>query len=196
MNYFIGLDIGTTAVKGILVSSEGKVIAETKKATKLIYPKERFIEFNPEKHYKTVCSVISKLASNITNSNDIISISMAAASGNTLLLKASGGKYQPITNIISWMDGRAASLDVNELNLDEVHEIVGWPWPRGYFPLAHLLWFKENKSEMYARVQRVCMNNDWLYYCLTSNWKLDNSTATTFYLQNQVERAWYKPYLA
>ena len=192
MEYFIGLDIGTSAIKGVLISISGEEIAREKINTSFIENLNLNIEYDPYDHYSDVCKILNKLVNSVSNPSEIKAISMATASGNTLLLDKND---KPLINIISWMDGRAASLDVNELNLDEVHEIVGWPWPRGYFPLAHLLWFKENKPEMYASVQRVCMNNDWLYYCLTSNWKLDNSTATTFYLQNQVERKWHKPYL-
>ena len=143
-------------------------------------------------HYKAISTIIKKLVNSISDSSDIKGISMAAASGNTLLLDSNG---KPLTNIISWMDPRGAELKPDNIELKNIHNVIGWPWTNGYFPMAHLNWFKKEKTNLFNKVTRICMNNDWLYYCLTGKWKLDTSTATTFYLQNQSEKNWNKPYI-
>jgi sugar (pentulose or hexulose) kinase len=120
---------------------------------------------------------------------------MAVASGNTLLLDKDD---RPLINIINWMDERALNqVDeiLPELDRDRVQTTVGWPFGRGWFPMAHLAWLKKLQPEIYRAAARYCMNNDWLMYRLTGRWGLDYSTASTFYLIDQVNRCWHKPYL-
>jgi len=191
MEYFIGLDLGTSVIKGILVSLEGEQSAQAKQNTEFLYPAEGYVEYDPVHHYESVCKVIKTLVSSVSDLSEVKAISMSAASGNTLLLK--DGK--PLTNIISWMDSRAIDQAFPGLDTGEVHGTVGWPWLNGLFPFSHLLWLKTHKPDVFNQADRFCMNNDWLTYQLTGKWVVDSSTATTFYLQNQTEGQWYEPYL-
>jgi xylulokinase len=195
MDLLIGLDVGTSAVKGVLISSEGKQLALGKRNTRFLSPRTGFIEVEPEEHYASVCDLIRELASHAPVGAEIRGISMAFASGNTLLLDKKG---QPLINIINWMDERALGKTeeiLPDLATEEIHGIVGWPWSRGAFPLAHLGWLRKHKPDIYGRAEHYCMNSDWLMYRLTGRWGMDYSTATTFYLIDQLNRRWHKPYL-
>ena len=191
MDLLIGLDLGTSAIKGVLVSSEGDVLAQKKCLTQLLRPQHNYVEFSPCTHYKTVCGLIRSLCSNTPAKSKVKAISMAAASGNTLLLDKNN---RPLTNIISWLDNRTDKNILPNLDQDKVHNIIGWPWSGG-FPMAHLAWLKKNRPHVYNKACRFAMNTDYLLYRLTGCWGMDTSTATTFYLQDQVNSCWYKPYL-
>ncbi len=191
MDLLIGLDLGTSAIKGVLVSLGGKVLAQKKCPTQLLRPQHDYVEFFPSTHYNAVCDLIRALCSNTPAKSKVKAISMAAASGNTILLDKND---QPLTNIISWLDNRTDKNILPNLDQDKVHNIVGWPW-LGRFPMAHLAWLKKNKPHVYNKACRFAMNTDYLLYCLTGCWGMDTSTATTFYLQDQVNSCWYKPYL-
>ena len=194
MDLLIGLDIGTSAIKGIVMSCEGNIIAEGRHSIRFLNTQSDFIELDPEAHYQTVCNLIQELVSGIPADSSIVALSMAAASGNTLLLDNLG---QPLTNIISWLDSRSvntASELLPELDFEQVHAIVGWPWS-GFFPLGHLAWLKSNASEKFQKASHYAMNSDYLLYRLTNQWGMDPSTATTFYLQDQCRQKWHKPYL-
>ncbi|MBN2553700.1 MAG: hypothetical protein JXB06_13065 [Spirochaetales bacterium] len=195
MDLLIGLDVGTSAVKGALVSSTGKQLALGKRDTRFLYPRPGFIEVEPEGHYASVCDLIRELASHAPARAKVRAISMAFASGNTLLLDEKG---RPLINIINWMDERAFNKTeeiLPALATEEVHGTVGWPWARGGFPLAHLGWLRKHRPDTYGRAARYCMNSDWLMYRLTGRWGMDYSTATTFYLIDQVNRCWHRPFL-
>jgi xylulokinase len=195
MELFIGLDVGTSAVKGVLLSSRGEQLATGRRSTRLLFPQPGYVEVEPEEHYRTVCALIAELASNRPAGARVRAISMAFASGNTLLLDEKG---RPLINIINWMDERAAGKTEQifpDLVVNEVHATVGWPWTKGAFPLAHLGWLKKFQPDTYRRAARFCMNSDWLMFRLTGRWGIDYSTASTFYLIDQVRRCWHKPYL-
>lgn len=184
---FIGLDLGTSAIKGIIMDNDGVVITETEKKTCFIYPYDGCIEVEPEGHYQAVCEVIRKLAASSVPGS-VKAIAMAAASGNTLLSDKNGS---PLTNIISWMDKRVVPEMFSE---QKVREITGWPCVN-IFPLAHLAWLRENRTDLYENADRYCMNTDWLLFRFTGNWLMDYSTATTFHLQEQISRTYYEPFL-
>ncbi|NLB40953.1 MAG: hypothetical protein GX815_01580, partial [Clostridiales bacterium] len=63
------------------------------------------------------------------------------------------------------------------------------------FPLSHLSWLKCHKPALLEKAHFICMTTDYVNYRLTGNWGIDPSTATTFYLQDQVNGKWYLPYL-
>ncbi len=190
----IGLDIGTSAIKGVLISEEGDVIAGSKRDVKFLYPAPGFIEFSAEAQYIALCDLIRELSSQRTGSGTIVALSMAAASGNSLLLDA---EYRPLTNAISWMDERAAGRD-NELipgiDTDAIHSTAGWYW-LGMFPLAHFAWLKKYRPDVYKRAEHFAMNCDYLCYRLSGVHAIDYSNATPSYLLDQERRIWNKPYL-
>ncbi len=190
----IGLDLGSSAIKGVALSVSGEVLAEAESPMQLLYPKDGFVEFDPETHYLQVCGLLKKLHKKTGSDREIKALSMAAASGNALLLDENS---RPLTNIISWLDERAVNEKVDLLDRfepEQLHRTVGWP-KLDMFPLAQLGWLKENSPDVYRRAARFCMNTDFLLYRLTGKWGMDHSTATTFYLQDQVNRRWHKPYL-
>ena len=194
MDLLIGIDLGTSAIKGVLVSTDGRIVAYNKYATKILHPHPGYAEFSPSEYHGLVCDLIRSLAAEARQGDSVEAISMASASGSTILIDKSGN---PVTNAVSWTDERAQKNDVighSGLNADDVHRITGWPWSGG-FPLGHLLWFKHKAPGLYKKMTRICMDSDYILYRLTGKWAIDRSTATTSYLQNQVDFQWHLPYL-
>ena len=190
--FLLGLDLGTTAIKGVVMEPDGRIIAETARNTRFRKPKPDWVEIDPEAHYREVCEIIRKLAAKTPGK--IAALAMAAASGNTLLTTADG---QPLTNIISWLDRRAAGktpASLADLSAPGVRWITGWPCVDS-FPLAHLAWLRENRPELYENAGHYGMNTDWLAFRFTGKWRMDHSTAATFHLQDQINRTYYRQYL-
>ena len=190
--FLIGLDLGTSAIKGVLTDQYGMVLAEAEKNTTFHHPQPGWCEISPELHYRDVCGVIRKLSA--AAPAPVTALALAAASGNTLLTDTAG---QPLTNIISWLDRREEQAEIPSLkqfSSAEVRKITGWPCV-DIFPLAHLAWLRENTPDLYKHAGHYCMNTDWLLCRLTGKWLMDYSTATTFHLQNQAGKCWHQPFL-
>jgi len=190
----IGLDLGTSALKGVLISASGDIIAQDKVSTCITRPEPGYVEVSAEKHYSNVCALIRILAEKVPEGSQVRALSMAAASGNTLLAGADG---EPLTPIINWMDTRVKER-IEEympgLDAKGVYPVVGWPFS-GTFPLAHLAWFRKEQPDAYRKASHICMNSDYILYKLTGKWGMDYSTATTFFLQDQMKREFYEPFL-
>ena len=188
----IGLDLGTSAIKGVLTDARGVVLAEAGADSSFIYPHEGWVEVDPERHYRNVCGVIRELLA--VAPSEPAALAMAAASGNTLLTDAAG---VPLMNIINWMDHRAEQQPpaaLAGLTPAEVAQVAGWPCVTS-FPLGHLAWLRENRPDLYRTAGRYGMDTDWLLWRLTGRWVMDHSTATTFHLQEQVSRTYHEPFL-
>jgi xylulokinase len=194
VDLLIGLDVGTSAVKGVLVSADGEKLAVGRRENRLLRPEPGWVELDPEEHYRTVCDLLRELASRAPRGGRVRALAMAAASGNALLTDAAG---RPLTNIISWLDTRTVGHFAGLLpgfDGGSVWEVTGWPFGE-VFPLAQLAWLRAHRQEAWHAAARVCMNTDWLLYRLCGSWGMDPSTATTFYLYNQRTGAWHRPYL-
>jgi len=190
--FLIGLDLGTTAIKGVVMDHNGNIIAESSKNTRFIEPEADWFEINPEEHYQDVCAIIKELAAKAPDK--ITALAMAVASGNSLITDVNG---KPLTNIINWMDQRSVQNPpqaLSNLSVQEVQQVTGWPCVNS-FPLAQLAWLKENQPEIYNNAGKYCMNSDWLLFRLTGNWLMDYSTATTSHLQNQTTYTYHKKFL-
>jgi sugar (pentulose or hexulose) kinase len=188
----VGLDLGTSAVKGVLTDAQGRVLAEAGAPTRLLHPREGWVEADPEQHYRNVCRVVGELAA--TAPGNVAAVAMAAASGNTLLTDETGA---PTGNVINWMDQRAAQnrpAALAGLVAAEVAKVVGWRCVTT-FPLAHLAWLRENQPQVFKSAAHYGMDTDWLLHRLTGRWVMDQSTATTFHLQEQTSGAYHQPFL-
>ncbi|MBI9093958.1 MAG: hypothetical protein JEY71_03650 [Sphaerochaeta sp.] len=188
-NLLIGFDLGTSAVKAVLSDTEGNVIGQASRKVHLICTEEGFIELDAQFYYEEICSICRELVSLVPEAKNIRAICFSGATGNTLLLD---GEYKPLIRAISWMDMRSVGMDevlYPGFDLSSVYDKMGWPYG-GTFPLAHLGWVKNHKPELWKEAKHFSMLNDFLYYKLCGRLVVDYSKASTFFLQNQIERKW------
>lgn len=181
MRCYIGLDIGTSAVKGVLLSQSGKVLKTESGAFEYYFENSAKL-MNPESFLETCFDVIKRLAD--YPCAEIAAICPSGASGNLILLDKS---FSPLIPIIGWQSGH----DEDEFNTyfteDEKKEIyhkVGWP-AISSFPLAHLVWMKENRPELIRKSAMICMHIEFLNFALCGKFGISHSMGTPFYLIDQ-----------
>jgi xylulokinase len=64
-SYYLGLDLGTTAIKSVVMDETGRIIADTSKTNCFIEAENGCFEIDPEQHYLDVCSVIRELTAQV-----------------------------------------------------------------------------------------------------------------------------------
>jgi xylulokinase len=194
MDCLIGLDIGTSAVKGILISEDGEILAQEKKKTYFIYPYPDYVEFDADERYKLICTLIRSLVQKKPSGSLIRSICISGASGNSLLLDKN---KKPVQNVASWLDMRAESSYqelLSPFSDEHVYSVCGWP-KISSFPLAYYAWMKKNKPAIYYSSPYKVTDFIYFNYRLTGCWKHDVSTATNFYLQDQISKKYHQLFL-
>ena len=188
----IGLDLGTSALKAVGLCGD-KIFARASSAVRYNADGPR-LEFDAEEHYVQTASLIKEIWGRKPDGAACAGICISSASGNTLLTDASG---KPLIPVISWRDARQTH-ETERLfgagGTEQVYRLTGWPYS-GSFPLAHLSWLACHRRELLKNAGMVCLSADYINFRLTGNWAIDNSTATTFYLQDQLNGRWHEPFL-
>ena len=110
MDCFIGLDIGTSSVKGMLLS-EKAIVKTASREYPLYYPKDGWSEQNPQDWYDGSISVIKELVSDI-DKNSVVSISFSGQMHGLVVLDENDNVIRPA---ILWNDSRS-SLETEYLN--------------------------------------------------------------------------------
>jgi sugar (pentulose or hexulose) kinase len=192
--YLIGLDIGTSSIKGVVISSAGEIICQEKQPTGLSYPKPHHIEFSIGGHYRKIRLLIGKLVAGIPSKSPVSAVAISGAGGSTVLLDRDG---ESLLNAICWMDDRASAEGVEvleKMDTSEVHRTTGWPFLRS-FPFANLAWIREKMPETYGRKARFCTDLDYVNHGLSDIWAIDYSSATPTCMVDQRGLKWNKPSL-
>lgn len=179
----IGLDIGTSSIKGVLMNKEGEVRKTVRGAFGYTKLENGGLEVTADNFTKVCCLVIRELAE--AAEEPVQGVCASSASGNLLVLDKNN---RPVTPIFNWQDQRV-STEVEEIlngiDLDEFYRRVGWPFDQKTFPLALLCYIRKHSPEKLKDCGMVCMSTEYLYYKLTGKWGISTSAGTPFYLLDQ-----------
>lgn len=183
MNNLIGLDIGTSSVKGILMTEDGKIKKVARGAFEYTKLENGGVEIAADDFISVCFSTIRELAD--AADDTICGICASSASGNLVILDK---ENKPVTPIYNWQDTRVtdeAREILGEMDLDAFYRQVGWAFDYKMFPLALACYVKKHNPEKIANAGKVCMSTEYLYYKLTGKWGISTSAGTPFYFIDQ-----------
>ena len=185
--FIIGLDIGTSSIKGTLVAPDGSERYTGRSPFTYTTDENGRVDI-PAKDYLDSCySLLRELGKKLPEGGEIVALSAASASGNLLLLDGEGNPAGPIFN---WQDHRVTdevAKVFGDFDTDSYYLSTGWGFTLKTFPLANLCWYKCHEPETLAACSKVCMSTEYLYFKLTGKWGIGTSAGTPFYLIDQVK---------
>jgi xylulokinase len=190
MKYVIGVDLGTSAVKILLVNQKGEVCKEVSKSYPLIIEKSGYSEQNPEEWVEKTTAGLKELIQQFDGDiNDIEGISFSGQMHGLVLLDENN---QVLRNAILWNDTRTTKqcqeiYDV--MGRERLLEVTKNPALEG-FTLPKILWVKENELEILQRASVFVLPKDYLRYRLTGNIHMEYSDAAGTLLLNVAQREW------
>jgi len=188
MNYIIGLDLGTTAIKAVLFDENGSELNVLSKETELLYTERNFTEQNPYDWYETPCSLIRKLTENVDRS-DIRAIGISSQGISVVPVDKNN---LPLSAGMSWLDTRAdAELTeiLNKIKPDKLFDITG-KHPSELYILPKLMWLKKHRCEIFDKAALFLMPMDYLTARLTGNAVTDPTMAGGTMLFDINKRQW------
>lgn len=179
MNY-IGIDLGTSSIKGLLVNEKGKILNEASYMYDVSYPAPNYSEQNPEDWIKGLRFVLNKLSDNVRNT--IGGISFGGQMHGLVILDENDNVIRPC---ILWNDGRTEEETkyLNEVigkkKLSDLTANIAFAG----FTAPKLLWLAKNEPENFAKINKIMLPKDYLVYYLTGKFVTDYSDAsgTLFY---------------
>ena len=190
MEYYIGVDSGTSAFKAVLLSHAGETVASSEVPVELLRDGNK-VEMSAHAYRDAFFEAVRRVAEG--HSADVKAIAVSGAAGSTLFLDGDGNP----SPIISWTDGRTKGAKLPELDgltADKVRQMTGWPCVDS-FPLAHIAWLRENMPSELDKASWVGLCTDYLAFCLCGRHVMDLSTATTMHIVDQVQRKYCEDYI-
>ncbi len=191
MNYYVGIDLGTSSVKTLLLSGDGEVVSSVTKEYPLYFPHSGWSEQNPEDWYNQTVSALEELFEGI-DAEDVKSFSFSGQMHGLVMLDEKDNVIRPA---LLWNDSRSQTqTDVLNENkkilLDNTANIAF-----AGFTLPKLLWVKENESDNYAKICKVMLPKDYVAYRLSGNFCTDVSDASGTLYFDVEKRSWSKEIL-
>jgi xylulokinase len=175
MSYYIGIDLGTSSVKTLLLSEKG-IVKTHEESYPVESPKPEFFEQNPYVWYDKTISALEILLSDIDKS-EVKSISFSGQMHGLVILDKSDNVLRPA---ILWNDGRSAKeVDYlnNKIGKDFLLKNTGNIAFAG-FTAPKLLWVKNNEPQIFEKIYKIMLPKDYLAYLFSGNFATDVSDAS------------------
>ncbi|WP_345807688.1 xylulokinase [Bacillus pumilus] len=189
MKYVMGIDLGTSGVKAILVDENGKVCGEATKPYRLIQDKPGYCEQNPEDWVEqTVAAMKELMARQPVLSKKVEGISFSGQMHGLVLLNESREVLRPA---ILWNDTRttAQCTRITKKLGKKLQKITKNQALEG-FTLPKLLWVKEHEPEIDQQIDMFLLPKDYVRFRLTGSVHIDYSDAAGTLLLDIGEQAW------
>lgn len=165
--YLLGIDIGTSACKVAVFDREGCVVAAASGDYPVYYPQEGWAEQNPEEWWAAVCHATkAAMQKGSVNPEEIAGVGIDGQSWSAIAIDKEG---RVLTNTPIWMDTRAKSICERlnkEIGADGIFQVSGNSLQPSY-TTAKILWYKENKPEVYRNIHKILQSNSYIAFQLT-----------------------------
>ena len=185
---FIGIDVGTSSVKALLVDDNGKVLASSNPGYPFQTPAPLQAETDPGVWWDATCKAIRELLSQ-TSAELIRGVGLTGQMHGLVLVDNKG---KPLRPCIMWNDQRSFNecKEMTEsLGESEVIKITGNPILPG-FTAPKLRWVEKNEPEIFAKISKVLLPKDFIRYRLTGEFFSDVSDASGTSMLNTEKRTW------
>jgi xylulokinase len=188
---FLGLDIGTSAVKAVLLDAEGRMRGEASSALTVSRPKPLWSEQNPDDWW--TATNLAVLGLDAALRAEVSAIGIAGQMHGAVLLDRERRFLRPA---ILWNDGRSATECAELLDLEpRTHEITGNLAMPG-FTAPKLLWVRKRESDVWAQLDLVLLPKDYVRLRMTGDAATDLSDASGTLWVDVAARRWSEAMLA
>ena len=190
---FIGIDLGTSAVKLLLVDEQGRIVRSVTKEYPISFPQPGWSEQNPEDWWKAVQHGILELTEHVDKS-EVRGIGCGGQMHGLVVLDENDRVIRPA---ILWNDGRTAeetewlNTAVGKEKLSELTANIAFAG----FTAPKLLWLRRHEPENFARIRRIMLPKDYINYRLTGVHACDYSDASGMLLLDVKNKRWSKEML-
>jgi len=192
MGYLIGLDIGTSQVKALLITDDGEIIGSASQEYPLYSPRPGWTEQEPEDMWQGTIKALRKVLNKFdVDPVEIRGVGLSGQMHSSVFLDANGDVIRPA---ILWNDSRTTK------QCQEIEHLVGKdllleeacnPALAG-FTAPKVLWLRENEPENFAKVRWLILVKDYIRYRLTGEIKMELSDAAGTLLLNVKQGRWSK----
>ena len=188
MRTYIGIDLGTSAVKLLLVDASGYILKSVTKGYNVSFPAPGWAEQDPSEWWDSCLSGLNELLDGMDRSS-VVGIGTAGQMHGLVILDENDSV---IRKAILWNDGRTAE-ETEWLNTvvgrDKLSELTANIAFAG-FTAPKLLWLRKHEPDSFRRIRRIMLPKDYINYMLTGVHSCDFSDAAGMLLLDVKNRCW------
>lgn len=186
--YLLGVDLGTSSVKAVVVARDGSVVGSGTAEYPILHPQPGFAEQDPEAWWQAAGAAV-RAAMAAAHSPAIAAIGLSGQMHGAVLLDRHD---RPLANAVIWPDQRS-SAEVQEITrkvgAELLYSIAGSPVSTG-FQAATVRWFQTHAPELWRQVRSVLLPKDYLRWRMTGVKATDPSDGAGALLLDEAERDW------
>jgi xylulokinase len=195
-NYLIGIDLGTSGLKTVVLTADGQVVGSALREYPLEIPHPGWAEQDPENWYRAALAALAEaLQQSGIDPQAVAGIGLAGQMHSTVCLDK---EMRPLRPAIIWADQRS------EAQVERVYRDIGRPnlaaWTGNPlatgFMLASWLWLAENEPQVCQATRSLLLPKDYLRYRLTGQLGTEPSDAASTLLFDPARRLWSTPLLS
>ena len=190
MKCIIGLDVGTTGSKAVLIDELGKILATHTSEYPMLTPKPLWTEQNPEDWWSGSCEAFQGvLKKSKVKAIDVKGIGLTGQMHGLVLLDQDGKVLRPC---IMWNDQRTSAQCASiteKIGFNKLMAITGNPVLPG-FTAPKIQWVRENEPKIFKQIKHILLPKDYIKYRLTGVFNSDVSDAAGTSLLDVGKRRW------
>lgn len=190
-SYLLGIDLGTTNVKGMIIDTDGNVAATASEANTLQFPGAGMVEQDPAQWWDNTVKILRAMTQ--AAGHEIVSnIRGICISSQTVTMLPVDSSVQPLRQAIIWMDSRAVrELEhiTGAIGMDTYVRLIG-AQPDVTFLPSKLLWYKNHEPELFAKTTCIMQASSYINYRLTGEISMDMDQAIKSQCLNIHTMAW------
>ncbi|MGQ9880948.1 MAG: xylulokinase [Armatimonadota bacterium] len=190
MAYLLGIDVGTSGTKALLIDERGKVVARAVSDYPLYTPKPLWAEQEPADWWRATCESIREVLNRAgATGEEVKGVGLSGQMHGSVFLDENNQVIRPA---ILWCDQRTAAecaWITETVGREQIVELTSNPVLTG-FQAGKIIWLRNNEPEAYARVRKVLLPKDYIRYLLTGEYATEVSDASGTSLFNVRRRQW------
>lgn len=189
--YYIGIDLGTSAVKTLLIDGKGNIIHAVSKDYPLEIPKVGWSQQQPADWERAVFCAIAELIAGI-DAKKVRGIGVGGQMHGLVVLDKNDSVIRPA---ILWNDGRTGEQTEwlnNHIGRENLSKWTGNIAFAG-FTAPKLLWMRDNEPELFNKIAHILLPKDYIVHLLTGEYSTDYSDASGMLLLDVQHKCWSKP---
>ncbi|MFW6133420.1 MAG: xylulokinase [Planctomycetota bacterium] len=197
MAYYLGIDVGTSGTKALIMDAKAKVLATATGEHAISTPRPGWSEQDPDNWWRATVqasrAVIRKAG---IDGKQVAGIGLSGQM-HGLVITDEGGR--PLRDSIIWNDQRTASqaehIERTVGGAKKLISLVGNPAMTSY-TLTKLLWVRDNEPRTYDRIRHMLLPKDYIRLRLTGEYVGEVADMSGTLMLNQKTRDWSKPILS
>jgi xylulokinase len=195
-SYLLGIDVGTTGCKALLISATGAVVAEATTGYPMSTPRPLWAEQDPAQWWSaTVTSIRRVLEQRGATPGRVTGVGLTGQMHGLVLLDGKGDVLRPC---IMWNDQRTAdqcAAITEKVGADRLLELTGNPVLPG-FTAPKVVWVRENEPHVFAKAAHILLPKDYIRFRLTDSFFSEVSDASGTSMFDVGQRRWSDEMLA